>query len=240
MNGGAISFDLNCTGCAGSIVEGNTFEDNLGGHTAGIYSVNGDGPITIRDNTFTGQTSQHTIYFSGTTLELETNTFDGNSSSVACVSITSSSTASGNVIVSDVADGIVADGATLTNNTVAGCATGISVTNGSASNNIAYANETGIVCGNSALQCNNAFGNAVADYDTSACAGLTASNIALDPLFCGAETSDFTLASESPCAPANAGACGLIGALPVSCTATGVAAGRSEPATWSRVKTLFR
>lgn len=240
MNGGAISFDLNCTGCAGSIVEGNTFENNLGGHTAGIYSVDGDGPITIRDNVFTGQTSQHTIYFSGTTLALENNTFDGNSSSVACVSITSASTATGNLIVSDIADGIVTDGATLTNNTVAGCVTGIRVTNGSASNNIAYTNETGIVCDNATLQCNDAFGNSTADYDTTLCPGLTTSNIALDPLFCGALTGDFSLASESPCAPAQAGACGLIGARPVSCTATGVAAGQSKPATWSEVKSLFR
>ena len=44
-----------------------------------------------------------------------------------------------------------------------------------------------------------------------------------------------TLDEASPCAPANSGGCGLIGALPVGCGATAV-----EPATWGGIKASFR
>jgi len=245
MNGGAIAFDLNCASCAGSVIEGNVFEDNRGGHTGGIYSRNGDGPITIQGNTFTAHAGQYTIFFEGTLLVLENNRFHDNASSVACVSFasaSSASSASGNVIDGDTGHGIVADGGTVTGNTVVDCITGISVLNGSASHNIAYQNETGIVCdGASSITCNDAFESAVANYDTSLCAGQTASNFALDPLFCAPASGDYTLASESPCAPAQSGGCGLIGALPVNCTATGVASGgRAKNATWTDVKSLFR
>lgn len=54
-------------------------------------------------------------------------------------------------------------------------------------------------------------------------------NIDADPLFCDAAGRDFTIYNTSPCAPENSGGCGLIGALPVGCTATDVA--EAPPAT---------
>jgi len=42
-------------------------------------------------------------------------------------------------------------------------------------------------------------------------------NIDLDPLFCAAAEGDLGLATASPCAPAGAGDCGLMGAWPVAC-----------------------
>jgi len=42
-------------------------------------------------------------------------------------------------------------------------------------------------------------------------------NLALDPLFCDPEAGDLTLRSDSPCAPANSGSCGRIGAETVAC-----------------------
>ncbi len=47
---------------------------------------------------------------------------------------------------------------------------------------------------------------------------LLPNNFYLDPLFCDASGGDFTLAADSPCAPANSPfGCNLIGALPVGC-----------------------
>jgi len=45
-------------------------------------------------------------------------------------------------------------------------------------------------------------------------------NISLDPRFCNPDSNDFLLSEISPCAPDNNAECGLIGALPVGCTAT--------------------
>jgi hypothetical protein len=59
-------------------------------------------------------------------------------------------------------------------------------------------------------------------------------NISDDPLFCDVTNQDYTLRSDSPCAPANSGDCGLIGALPVACGTTTVA-----PATWGAIKAAF-
>jgi len=63
-------------------------------------------------------------------------------------------------------------------------------------------------------------------------------NISADPLFCGETGSgDFTLKSDSPCAPGHhpdGGDCGLIGALPVACAGT-----PTRAASWSGVKSLY-
>ncbi len=51
-------------------------------------------------------------------------------------------------------------------------------------------------------------------------------NFSADPLFCGSLNpgEPFSIAGESPCAPDNNPGCGLIGALPVGCTVTGIPA----------------
>ncbi len=59
-------------------------------------------------------------------------------------------------------------------------------------------------------------------------------NIAEDPLFCDRQAADFSLCADSPCAPGQSGACGLVGALPEGCAACGATA--VEPTTWGRIK----
>jgi len=81
------------------------------------------------------------------------------------------------------------------------------------------------------VSCTDIHGNAGGDW-----VGFIASqvglngNLSVDPLFCGTQNpgEPFTLAGESPCAPGHNPSCGLIGALPVGCTVTGITA-RSKP-----------
>ena len=47
-------------------------------------------------------------------------------------------------------------------------------------------------------------------------------NINVDPLFCDSSAVNFRLQEASPCSPDSNLACGLVGALPVGCSATGV------------------
>jgi hypothetical protein len=63
------------------------------------------------------------------------------------------------------------------------------------------------------LDCNVLFDNFTSDYSIDCVPG--ASDQHADPLFC--ETTDYTLMAGSPCAEANAGACGGIGAVQEIC-----------------------
>jgi FlgD Ig-like domain len=70
------------------------------------------------------------------------------------------------------------------------------------------------------VECSDIFGNAGGDV---VCQAAGPNNFTLDPLFCDAAGGDFTLAENSPCAPANSPAgCNLIGALPVGCQILGI------------------
>ncbi len=60
-------------------------------------------------------------------------------------------------------------------------------------------------------------------------------NIGADPLFCNRWVSNFTIAAGSPCAPAQSGSCGLVGAFGVACTEV-----PAERVTWGRIKAAFR
>jgi hypothetical protein len=82
------------------------------------------------------------------------------------------------------------------------------------------------------LGCSDLFGNMGGDWtgcisDQAAVRG----NLAADPLFCNRPAHDYHLYADSRCAPAQAGACGLIGALPTSGCPQAVA-----PATWGAIK----
>lgn len=86
------------------------------------------------------------------------------------------------------------------------------------------------------LVCCDLYGNPGGDWTTEIADQLGLhGNINMDPLFCDMAHDDCTLDAASPCAPANSGACGLIGALPVACSATAV-----ELTTWGAIKALFR
>jgi hypothetical protein len=63
-------------------------------------------------------------------------------------------------------------------------------------------------------------------------------NISEDPLFCDPENGDFTISSDSPCAPFSPPneECDLIGAWPVGCESPTV----TMEATWGRIKARFR
>lgn len=63
----------------------------------------------------------------------------------------------------------------------------------------------------------------------------TNANFAADPLFCDAAGGDFTLRSNSPCAPPGATGCGQVGALPVGCGPVAVAA-----MSWGALKAGYR
>jgi hypothetical protein len=60
-------------------------------------------------------------------------------------------------------------------------------------------------------------------------------NVFKDPLFCGPEAGDFSIADESPCAEPNSpGECGLVGALEPSCRLT-----TRRRMTWGQIKGRF-
>jgi hypothetical protein len=91
------------------------------------------------------------------------------------------------------------------------------------------------------IECCNFFGNACGDYEGCLAGLLGASgNISADPLYCDPtlEGLDFSVGASSPCLPGNhpdGAACNLIGARGEDCVTTA-----TTPATWGRVKVLFR
>jgi predicted outer membrane repeat protein len=110
-----------------------------------------------------------------------------------------------------------------------------------AQNNIfAYAAYgAGVSCleSTASFQCNDAWMNTGGNY-VGSCPDPTGTNgnISEDPLFCEPELGDFTLRSDSPCAPQNNQECGLIGARDIGCSPPTPVAELS----WGRVKALFR
>jgi hypothetical protein len=90
--------------------------------------------------------------------------------------------------------------------------------------------------GGTTLDCCDVFGTVGGDY-VGCLAGQNGvnGNFSADPLFCGADEKDFTLRSDSPCAPPGVTGCGLVGALPVGCGPTSVVA-----ASWGEIKARYR
>ncbi len=79
--------------------------------------------------------------------------------------------------------------------------------------------------------CSDLFGNAGGDW-TGCAAGQEGldGNFSADPLYCDAAGDNYRIEDLSPCAPANSpSGCGLIGAFPAGCVATGVAGAESAP-----------
>ncbi|MDX2473868.1 MAG: S8 family serine peptidase [Candidatus Krumholzibacteria bacterium] len=93
------------------------------------------------------------------------------------------------------------------------------------SNNIAafntggptYANGMALLSAPASLSCNDVFGNDGADYSGQPDPTGSNGNISVDPVFCNAGTGSYGIATNSPCAVANSGSCGLIGALASGC-----------------------
>ena len=89
---------------------------------------------------------------------------------------------------------------------------------------------------NLSVSCSDFFGNEGGDW-TGCVAGMesTNGNISADPLFCDIAAGDVSLQADSPCAPANSGECGLIGALGPWCGPLAL-----EPHSWGSIKALYR
>ncbi len=100
--------------------------------------------------------------------------------------------------------------------------------------NLIGRNQIGLTCESAlTLDCNDVWQNTAIDYDGPC--GPHPTDFALDPEFCCPDGSCFTLQTDSPCAPANSGGCGQVGARPVGCGAATV-----EGATWGEIKARFR
>lgn len=85
--------------------------------------------------------------------------------------------------------------------------------------------------------CTDAYGHAAGDW--IGCLTGQADirgNFSADPLFCAPDARDFTLRSDSPCAPESGPTgCGLVGALGVGCGPVSL-----TPESWARVKARYR
>jgi hypothetical protein len=87
--------------------------------------------------------------------------------------------------------------------------------------------------GDGGVACNDSWANSAEDYWFGGEVDTTAlGNLSLDPLFCDPLSGEYTLRSDSPCAPGEA--CGLIGAYPVGCAPV-----PTRPTTWGRLKARF-
>jgi len=86
------------------------------------------------------------------------------------------------------------------------------------------------------ISCSDLFGNTGGDWTGCIAEQMGRDgNFSEDPRFCDAAGGNYHLDSQSPCAPAQQPACGLIGAYEVGCGATA-----TQPVTWGAVKGLFR
>ena len=65
--------------------------------------------------------------------------------------------------------------------------------------------------------------------------GINHPSFIRDPLFCDSPAGDFTIQSDSPCAPPGVTGCGLVGALPVGCGPVSV-----EDWSWGQIKGAYR
>jgi hypothetical protein len=93
------------------------------------------------------------------------------------------------------------------------------------------------------LTCSDLYGNAGGNWTDCIADQLGQNgNIFADPLFCDVAADNFTLSSNSPCAPDNSNGCGLIGAQDVGCDARiNVGADpRMEATSWGRIKGMYR
>jgi parallel beta-helix repeat protein len=138
---------------------------------------------------------------------------------------------------------------TIVGNTFDNNANAIGVHDGSSPSierNIIIGGSYGIECVplalpvNPVMTCNDVFGASVTRY-SGTCSDQTGlnGNFSADPQFCGISGSgNYLLQSDSPCAPGNhpdSASCGLVGAFDVGCNAVS-----TQPATWGRVKNLYR
>ncbi len=248
-----------------SLVEDCLFDSNTGEFGAGI-SINSSGVATIRNCRFVnndGFPRGGGMHISGSNSSIVENCefFDNNATAggavfVAaasnefrdCLFVGNSAVASGGALHFRISNSPSVISCTIYDNEAGDFGSGVFSRDGASvsientiisSGRIAEA----VYCfngGSVSLSCSNVFGNPGGDY-VSCLAGLDGSsgNFSLDPEFCDAVGDDFTLHSDSPCAPGNhpdGDLCALIGALDVACGATTAV----EQTSWGEVKGMFR
>ncbi|MCK4414973.1 MAG: right-handed parallel beta-helix repeat-containing protein [Candidatus Eisenbacteria sp.] len=108
---------------------------------------------------------------------------------------------------------------------------------------IAFSTAGGAVAGAADLSCCDLYGNAGGNWigDIAGQYGIDG-NISEDPIFCDPWSDDFTLQSDSPCAPFSLPnpECDLIGSEPIGCQPPTGVWPPAEAASWGGVKALFR
>ena len=244
--GAAICFGASTAGTGGTVIENNVFQNNLSdGGCAGFYIYNIEGPIWIRENVFEGNAGKYAgVYSEFTHLYVQSNLFVGNVAEKYCVKNQFGNyLAEGNILYNNNASGIVSQEGTIRRNTCANnSGWGLSVSYGNLYNNISSGNGLdGLGSYNAGnVGCNNSWGNQGLNFIFEGTVGDTTGNISADPLFCAPSANDYSIASESPCAPEHSGGCGLIGALDVGCVFTAVPQGNREETSWGAIKKMFR
>ncbi len=102
-----------------------------------------------------------------------------------------------------------------------------------------FANGMALTGSSPTFSCNDVFGNANAQYSGITDPTGSNGNVSVDPLFCNQSAGNFNLTNESPCAAANSGGCGLIGALSSGCGVSPVPDEADELPTAFRVDQNF-
>lgn len=208
--------------------DGCTFTGNFAGSGGGVLVR--DGGVTLNDCVLANNTA--TSSGGGLIVSNEARTvlnrclLYGNSVGAlilrAGIGHTATLTLAGCTIAGNPSTGLVLDGdvdATVTNTIIAFNNPGEAVTCADPSATVTFG-------------CSDLFGNVGGDWTGCiASQAGTAGNLSADPIFCNRPAGDFHIAAASPCAPAQSGACGLIGALgPLDCP------NAVAPATWGGIK----
>ena len=253
---GAIGFEYQC--CKGTVIEENELVENVSSEGAGcisLYSGGAEEAYVIRGNTFSGNVGVWGVLHAEiSNVIFEDNVVVGNTSTGLagrqyCVMIDRGNWVpqhiDHNLVTQNQGSGIgfvgTYGGGSVVGNTVAdNTAYGITALHVTCAENVVVGNDTGFVSCDADYSCNDSWGNVGSDYHPDCDPTGINGNISANPCFCDRANGDYSIASESPCAPANSGGCGLIGALDVGCTATGVQEGSSELSTWGSIKQMFK
>ena len=203
------------------------FTENFAGSGGGVLVR--DGQVTLNDCILANNTATSSggglIASNEAAVTMNRCLFQGNSVGAlilrASVGHTATLALTGCTIAANPSTGLIADG-TVT----------VTVDNTIIAFNEGPAVECADVNATVTIGCSDLFGNAGGDWTGCiADQAATRGNLSADPLFCSRPANDYHLYADSPCAPAQSGACGLIGALPTSGCPQAVA-----PATWGGIK----
>ena len=204
----------------------NLFDSNVASDWGGAIYIDRTGSGVIDNNTFVGNDGSFgggAIYAEQQDITIRNNLIRDNQATAGAIYLLA-------------APGVV-EGNTIVENTVGGGAIYLSAATTRLSRNLVAFTGPGaaMICQSGSaptVECSVYWGNAGGD---NLCGTDAGDNRIADPKFCGAYLSgNYTLQSNSPCAPAGS-ACGLqVGAFGVGCATT-----PTLPATWGKVKSLY-